>query len=325
MILSENIYTKAEEIIFQRRTDAEVKRTMRVNEIERKIPEIAELNRVHLANLSQRLFKIIQDGTDVEKKIEKERRDNRQAQAIIRSYLKKNGYPENYLEMEYTCPECDDTGYSNGKRCSCFKELVKKLSADELNTNSHMALSSFETFSLDYLKNEKTYESMEKIYRYCVDYAENFSPKTSRNILMYGNTGLGKTHLSLAIASEVLKKGFSVSYDSAINFLRQIENEHFGRDSSGKDTLGLILSSDLLIIDDLGAEYDNRFSAATIYNIIDTRLNRSLPVIITTNLTHHEIEERYDARIISRLGCLYDYLKFTGTDMRYLKKNNKDI
>ncbi|HBN11358.1 MAG TPA: DNA replication protein DnaC, partial [Ruminococcus sp.] len=103
------------------------------------------------------------------------------------------------------------------------------------------------------------------------------------------------------------------------------ENEHFGRDLSGKDTLELILSSDLLIIDDLGAEYDTRFSAATIYNIIDTRLNRSLPVIITTNLTHIEIEERYDARIISRLGCLYDYLKFTGKDVRYLKKNNKDI
>lgn len=320
--MDKSAFERADEVIKQRRIDAIAKNETRRIEIEKNIPEVAEVNK-QFANMGLKLLAILQGSDDVEKRLEKEKRENGQAQGMIRALLTQHNYPENYLDMEYVCPMCFDTGYCNGKRCECFRELVKKFSIEELNSSAQINLSTFESFKISYYG--KYMYSMRCIYEYCRNYADYFHPSTSSSVLMYGGTGLGKTHLSLAIASEVLKKGYSVAYDSTINYLRQIENEHFGRDDAAKDTLGIILNADLLILDDLGAEHDSKFYVATIYNIINTRLNRSLPTIINTNLSHHDIENRYDARIASRIGTIFDYLKFMGTDIRYLKKNNKEI
>ena len=139
---------------------------------------------------------------------------------------------------------------------------------------------------------------------------------------MFGKTGLGKTHLSLSIANEVLKKGYNVLYDSAMNYLNQIEKEHFGRDISGKDTLSVLLTADLLILDDFGTEFEKSFYVSVIYNIINTRLNRGLPTIISTNLYHEEILEKYGERIFSRLFTVYKSMEFVGTDIRLIKRKS---
>ena len=140
---------------------------------------------------------------------------------------------------------------------------------------------------------------------------------------MLGKTGLGKTHLSLSIAEVLIKNGWNVLYDSTINYLRQIEKEHFGRDLNG-NTLQILLDADLIILDDLGSEYDTSFYVATIYNIINTRLNKNLPTIINTNLTPQELERKYDSRIVSRLFTMYTYLKFTGNDVRQIRAIEKN-
>ena len=123
---------------------------------------------------------------------------------------------------------------------------------------------------------------MSRIFDHCRRYANSFTTD-SENIFMFGGTGLGKTHLSLSIAKEVLKKGYSVLYDSAINILRKIESEHFSYDHLS-DMLDLVMDTELLIRDDLGTEYETKFYSSTIYNIINTRLNRSKPTIISTNM-----------------------------------------
>lgn len=316
---NENIYSMAEKIIQDRRFEAVQKSKLRKAEIESKIPEISELNR-YLSGISLRLMAIFSSGDNVEEKIEKEKKSSIQAKEMIEQQLVMHGYPKDYLEIPYVCSLCSDTGTYNGKRCECFINTVNNLFINNLNKNAQVNLSSFDTFRLSYY--EKYQDAMRGVYNYCVRYAENFNPRTSKSILMYGKTGLGKTHLSLAIANEVIAKGYSVVYDSAMNFLRQIENEHFGRDSSGKDTLEIILSADLLIMDDLGAEYDSKFYVSAMYNIINTRINRSLPVIISTNLTTEQIEAKYEARITSRIFAEYDSLKFVGNDIRFIKKKN---
>ena len=97
---------------------------------------------------------------------------------------------------------------------------------------------------------------MERYYRYSANSMRIISGRTSQGIFMYGNTGLGKTHLSLAIAGVVAAKGYSVAYGTAQDLLRRIENEHFGR-AEDAGTLDTLLSSDLLVLDDLGAEFTN--------------------------------------------------------------------
>ena len=151
---------------------------------------------------------------------------------MSRKILTDNGYPADYLDMHYSCPKCHDTGYCGNEFCECFKQLCGKLSADELNKSAHLKLSSFDSFSLSYYKGDD-YFTMKNISEFTRQYAETFT-SDSCSILMFGNTGLGKTHLSLAIANRVLEKGYSVIYDSVINILRKIEQEHFSREHSSE-------------------------------------------------------------------------------------------
>lgn len=326
MSANKEIVNKAIDIIRQRRNSAKALNDLHFEEINKKIPEIGEINS-QLARTGLEILNIIKSGENISEKMQNMKEKNFQAQRMVKSLLNQYGYPENYLEIKYTCNECADTGFKGNERCVCFKKLLAKLSAGKMNSDSQIQLCSFDSFNLNYYQGKteeetiKYREIMSKIFNYCKNYANNFT-LSSHNILMFGKTGLGKTHLSLSIANEVLKKGFNVLYDSSLNYLRKIEKEHFGRDTSGTDTLEMLLSSDLLILDDLGSEFDTPFYISTMYNIINTRLNKGLPTVISTNLNHEGIQRKYDDRIVSRLLTTYDCLEFVGIDIRFIKRKN---
>lgn len=323
MSVKNNIYKEANDIITQRRIDAEQSLLLRQNRAEQICPEIATIN-AQLAQTGIRLFELLSNGEDINNQIKKLENENLQSQIMLKKILKESGFSEEYLDIRYTCELCSDTGYINSKRCKCFYDLVSKLSSKYLNSSSSLNLCSFESFNLNYYKGTTTddgkdvYERMSKVFEFCKNFAENFTP-SSNGIFMLGQTGLGKTHLSLAIAEKVIAKGYSVAYDSIINFLMQVERDHFRK--SDTDTLAMLLDVELLILDDLGSEYENNsFYASTIYNIINTRLNKGLCTIISTNLTPEQLQKRYDDRIISRLFAMFDYLRFFGEDIRYKRK-----
>ncbi|MDR1673909.1 MAG: ATP-binding protein [Oscillospiraceae bacterium] len=304
------MYGKAAEIIAKRRHAAKFEYNKRYDEILEKIPEFGEINH-KLASTAYKLLGLPKD--DFQRQFEKIRDENIQAQDLSTDLLIEHGYPADYLDMKYTCEKCSDTGIADGKHCECMLELVRQLSAKALNDRSHVRLTDFSQFQLHYYKDPAARENNAKILQYCQNYAENFTP-SSKGILMIGQTGLGKTLLSLAIAKAVSEKGFNVLYDSASNYLRRIEKEHFGR-ITDTDTLETLLEADLIILDDLGAEFSTSFYVSAVYNIINTRLNREKPTIISTNLTPRELEKIYDSKIISRL-LSFGYLKFMGEDVR---------
>lgn len=321
---NKEILKKAADIINQRRNKAKAVNDMRFEEINSKIPEICEIN-AQLARTGMEILTVMRSGGNTSEKLSKLKERNLEAQRMVKNLLKQNGYPENYLDIKYTCDKCLDTGTCGGRRCVCFKELTARLSTEKMNENSQIMLCSFDKFKLDYYQGKtpeetaKYRDTMSKTFNYCKEYAENFS-RSSENILILGETGLGKTHLSLSIANEVLKKGFNVLYDSTINYLRQIESEHFGRSYENTDTLETLLSADLLILDDLGSEFETQFYNSIIYNIVNTRMCRNIPTIISTNLNHEEIQKKYDNRTASRLLASYNCLIFVGTDIRIIKR-----
>ncbi|HEZ7986584.1 MAG TPA: ATP-binding protein [Ruminococcus sp.] len=309
------IFDKAQSIMTKRRMKAVSENDQRIAEINKKIPQIKEVNDA-LFNTGKELIKIITEKNalnNINNKIEQLRQYNLGAQSMSRKLLKENGYPEDYLDIHYNCSKCNDTGYYDGRFCDCFKRLCGKLSADEFNKSAQLKLSSFSTFSLSYYKGED-YFTMQKILEFTHQYAETFTSE-SGSIFMFGETGLGKTHLSLAIANRVLERGYSVIYNSSINILRNIEREHFSREHSS-EMIDLIMDTDLLILDDLGTEYETSFYIATIYNIINSRLNSGKPTIISTNLDFSGIKRRYDERVVSRLVAAYTCLEFKGDDVR---------
>ena len=308
----------------RRRSRSKILQAQRVEEISGKIPQVIDV-RKELSLTSVRLSKmILAHETGLAEGIEKLKESNLQLQAWEKELLRKGGYPEDYLELHHTCPDCQDTGFVEGKPCACFQNLARKYALEQLNAVSSMGLCSFDTFSLGYYSDRQDpasgvvpRENMARILDFCKRYAEIFTPK-SKGLFFSGPTGLGKTHLSLAIAQEVIGKGYNVAYGSASDFLRAIEDEHFGRRQE-TGTLDSLLEVDLLVLDDLGVEFSSSFNLAEIYNLINTRGNRQKPTIISSNLSGKELEEKYSQRIVSRLFTQFTYLRFVGKDIRQLK------
>lgn len=319
--MDSEVFDKARAIMERRRIDAVRENEKRISEVNEKIPQIAEINS-QLFRTGKELISLITstDEADAPAKIEQLRRNNMGAQAISEQLLAENGYPPDYLDMHYKCDKCSDTGYVGDHFCDCFIKLCGNLSAEKLNKNARLRLCGFDTFSLSYYSGSDL-DTMKHIYEYAKQYAESFDTD-SESILMLGKTGLGKTHLSLAIADTVLKRGYSAVYDSIINILQNIEREHFGREHS-TETYDKIMDAELLILDDLGTEYETQFNNSTVYNIINTRMNRCMPTIISTNLDYAEIRRRYDARVVSRITAVYRCLEFRGEDVRFQKKRQQ--
>lgn len=294
-------------------------------EIARKVPAVAELER-QLTQTSVQLSRAILSGVDVEAKIARLRDNNLYMQQRRKALLTAAGYPENYTDLVYTCPDCQDTGYMGNTMCHCMKSLLSELMLRRLGETVEIGRHTFANFDLRYYSAEdptgqgiSPRQVMSQALHRCRTYAEEFTPN-SASLFFQGSTGLGKTHLSLAIAERVIERGFNVLYSPAQALISQLERERFRRGNDGEPALDFVLDCDLLILDDLGTEFTTSFSTALIYNIINARLIDRRPTIISTNLTLKEIEDQYSPRIISRIMGGYISVPFIGRDIRTLRR-----
>ena len=330
MSFDKYIYEKAENEVKQNRFRAEREAEERALDAERKIPEIKEISN-ELSRTSIELSKLIlKNKGDFKENFEKIKNRNIQGQEMIRSLLTRNGYPADYLEPRYSCVKCCDKGFYEGQRCSCFESLLTRFAVEKLNSEANMPDCDFEHFSLSYYEGRSDsgvdcFKRMSENLEFCRKYAERFSTNSS-SLFLLGKTGIGKTHISLSIAKEVIKRGFTVAYGSLLNYLRIIEKEHFGRSENPEtDTLQILIGADLLILDDLGSEFRTSFYESVIYNIVNSRINLGLPTIISSNLSVPELQKNYNDRIISRLFSVYHIIPFVGEDIRQIKRLNEEF
>lgn len=319
MTYSREMFSKAKSILESRREEAELKAENNRLKAISKCPEIASVERdIQRAGIS--VFKAIgmapQQSEKYLSELAAQSAADQQKEAEL---LKSVGMTPEDLEPSYSCNLCNDKGVYDGHYCECFKKLLKRLSYDELSRDSKVRDSGFDNFRIDFYPDSEK-DRMRSVIEYCKSWADDFN-ENSPSVLMFGSTGLGKTHLSLAMADVVINKGYGVIYGSAQNLFRKTEDEHFGRAKSDIDTESALLDCDLLILDDLGAEFSTQFTQALLYNIINTRINTSKPTIINTNLSPDEIEATYSQRIASRIIGEYAPLQFAGNDIRQIKNN----
>lgn len=225
----------------------------------------------------------------------------------------------------YDCNRCRDTGYINGKICDCIHNAAKNIIIENLSAALPLSSCRFENFDLNYYQNTEVdganpKKRMTGILKLCREYVINFNPRQSESLLFMGDTGLGKTHLTLSIVYELLNRGFDVIYGAAYNLFSEMETEHFDRHTNTK--YNAAINCDLLVIDDLGGEFVSPYIQSLLYNIINTRDLAGLPTVINTNLTMGEIASRYTPRVASRL-IKYTAKKFIGNDIRQLKALEK--
>lgn len=292
---------------------------LRRAQIHAEIDEIAKIDR-ELSSVGLEILQAAISGRSSE--IESIKQKNTALLEKRAQILVSAGYPEDYTEIQYECKLCSDTGAVDNKMCSCMRRKLVEAGIASSGMADLIARQSFENFSLDYYKqSEKVYSTMSAIYALLAKYAENFTPETSGNIAMFGGTGLGKTHLSSAVAGKVIEKGHDVYYASALSLFADFEMRRFGNSSSASadGNINRYFDCDLLIIDDLGTEVTNQFTTSCLYDVINSRLNSKKPTIISTNLSQDEFRKRYWDRITSRVLGEYIVLPFCGTDIRSQK------
>ena len=344
MPYSQEIYHIAKERLSERRQQALRMAAINREQLFKEIPRLSEINS-ELLSIGAAIAKaVVTNKPGENEKLRQLSEKSLQLQDEQEKLLEAHHIDKAILEPHYYCAKCGDTGYIEEDNrttvCDCLQKLMADVASEQLSADLPLSECTFENFNAEYYSKEPDalgkipYNRMTNIYQYCINYADTFSnsqvciqllmraPGFGLHFLQIGVVkGLGKTHLSLAIANEVIKKGVSVIYTSAPQILSKLEREHFNyRYNDQEDTFNSLLKCDLLILDDLGTEFVSDFTRSCVYNLFNSRILANKPMIISTNLQLEELITTYSQRFVSRLIGSCDRLDFIGEDIRTAKK-----
>lgn len=244
------------------------------------------------------------------------------------SLLQEHGFPANYFEPIYTCPDCKDTGYIGFKRCHCFSQAAINLVYTQSNLKEILQKENFDTFSFDYYSAKdvnpatglSSLETAKDAVLKCHDFIDHFGD-TFSNLYFYGDTGIGKTFLSNCVAKELMDQGYSVIYFTAFQLFDILSKGVFKKDADALAAHQNIFDCDLLIIDDLGTELTNSFTTSQLFLCLNERILRKKSTIISTNLGMNQLADIYSERVLSRISSNYTLIKLFGADIRILKRH----
>ena len=317
MAYDEKVVRAAKARLEKRRREAEHAATQLREQLCVQVPRLAEIEQEKAAALPE-LTNAILNGTP--EMVEHIRNNNLALQQEMAQILASLGCDRANFEPVYTCPKCGDTGFAGGAVCDCYRQLLREEACRNLSGLSAMRLTDFDSMRMDYYEDRvdpklgiSPRQHMKDIVDYCREYTACFAPSND-SLLLQGATGLGKTHLCLAIARGVAEQGFGVVYGSVQPLIRQLEAEHFGRAQG--DSESQLLECDLLVLDDLGMEFDTPFSRACLYNVLNARLLEGKATVISTNLSHTALRERYGDQVASRIAGGFVPLLCVGRDIR---------
>ncbi len=242
---------------------------------------------------------------------------NAQMQKILKSF----GLTLNDLVPKYNCPKCGDTGIVNGVYCSCFyklfnEECIKSIGAFIDRTHT------FENANFDLFENK---EKQKQVFNTMNLWCEKANKSAIKNILISGNTGVGKTYLLECICNNLVNKNLVVNYYTAFalnNLFLKYQNSF---QENKMAILEGVLNCDVLIIDDFGSEPISKNGEQYFYSLINERTIKNLSTIISTNLLPMQVLDKYGERTFSRLSNKANSLmiKIENSDIR-LKKQKKD-
>jgi len=235
--------------------------------------------------------------------------------------------PQNTYVVQYSCKRCNDTGVSpDGGPCECYTAELRRQAYRSSVLATALSAQTFDSFDLSHYsdkpdeKNVSPRMRAEKYLRICTEFVRDFEIP-GRGLLLTGPTGLGKTHLSSAIAGELAAQGYGVQYDMAANILRRLEDRRFGRATDPDPEI--YLTCDLLVMDDLGSEYATSVTLSELFTLINTRLITGRKTIISTNYTMSELAQNYTQKLASRFLDSYIILQFAGEDLRMKRRQSK--
>ena len=315
MAYRKEILHKVRQDYNQKRNRALGEAAERLAALHEKYPDLAAIDSA-LAKTGMSLVKEIVKGSEgINERVAAVRLENERLQKDRAEMLVFYGFSPDYTDVKYECTQCQDTGFCGVEPCLCYKKALAKEALAYAGLARLAERQSFDTFDLKYYQGDNR-AMMEKVLAFCKRYAESFHEKAD-SLLLIGNTGLGKTHLSTSIAVAVVEKGYEAVYTSAPNLFSALEAEKFGREA--QLTMQEVLDAEFLLIDDLGTENPSNLNNNFLYNIVNTRLITGKPTLINTNLMPADLMKRYTDRLASRLLGEYAVMRFVGSDIRMQK------
>lgn len=296
----------------------------RFEEVYKKIPRIREIDSSVSHSGVEKAKALIDGNTDALSDFRKQLASLTKEKKQL---LLSNGYPSDYLEPVYECPDCHDTGYINGRKCRCFRKAEIDLLYTQSNLQDILLKENFSAFRLDYyaadyidsISKKSSLEMAKEAFSVCRSFADSFSHEF-QNLLIYGNTGVGKTFLTHCIAKELIEQLHSVIYLTSSQLFDLLGKREFGGTQENAHAGSLLEDCDLLIIDDLGTELTNSFTVSQLFICLNDRIIQKKSTIISTNLSLNEIKLIYSERTFSRISSNFRLLKLAGDDIRIKKK-----
>ena len=295
----------------------------RTDEVYSAIPALSQLDE-EVSKVSVSSITAIFNGKDINTAASESRRKLSELKARRIKLMESHGFPADYLEPPYDCPDCKDTGYINGKRCHCFKQAAINIVYKQSNLSNILSKENFDCFDLDVYDDDYFEPSSDVSARataqIALERAQNFVQhfkEKGGNLLLLGQTGCGKTFLSNCIAKALLDEGISVIYFTATGLFKVFEDQTFKKKVD--DLPDQIFDCDLLIIDDLGTELPNNFTITKLFQCLNERLLRNKSTVISTNLSLEQMRDTYSERITSRVFSNYDAIRLIGDDIRIKK------
>ncbi len=311
----EDCRRKTDELFSQKQADVITRKAQHRSEIYEKFPQVAEIEQ-KMEAVSSAFFTAMADGVLSEEELNRLKTESLALQKERETILTENGYPSDYLSLQYECPVCRDEGFVGTEMCICYKKALAEEFLKCSNMQKIYQNKNFRNFDLTFYAEGEDRRKMEATLEYCKTYARKFD-KVPRNLLFLGAPGSGKTFLSCAIGTELIKTGHFVLYTPIQDMLDDFEKVRFGK---GDADIASYKECDLLIIDDFGAEFKNSFSESVLYNIINDRLNEKKPMIVSTNFDEDDIQENYHERLFSRMMYEFAKIRFADVDIRREKE-----
>ena len=322
MTLNNSQYNAIMRIYNQRQFQDKYEQDQRREEVYQKVPQIRQIEDEISSQAVRCARKLLDGDANAKEELKQHIEDLREQKEVLLSAF---GFPADYMEMHYACPDCQDTGYVDGRKCRCFKKEEIRLLYSQSNIEEVLLRENFDSFSYEYYDDRVVIpeiqmtvaDYMRQVHTWCKEYVENFEKKGG-NLIFTGSTGVGKTFLTNCIAKALIDQYQSVIYLSSNDLFDVFSKNkfHYDTEEEMKDMYQYILDCDLLIIDDLGTELNNTFVSSQLFYCINERLLRKKSTIISTNLSMTMLRDTYSDRISSRIISQYSIIPLYGDDIR---------
>ena len=306
----------------RRQSENHYRLVFRKEEVYKKCPEIEQIDE-SIASLSLIQAEKLLNGDEMA--LQSLKADIEKLTLRKSELLTSLGYGADYLQPQYVCKDCRDTGYIKRQKCHCFTQAAIDMIYTQSNIKSVLEEENFAHFNFDLYSDKEVdpltgmtpLENVKNAVKICKDFIEN-SDITGGNLFLYGGTGVGKTFLSNCVAKELLDRNHSVIYFSATQLFDVFKKNAYEKSPEVADDYQNIFDCEVLIIDDLGTEVPNTYTNSQLFMCINERVLRKKSTIISTNLSLNELAETYSERTFSRISKNYTLIKLFGEDLRLI-------